>query len=70
MSSSVTQKSGLPGWWCFLFFPMMIVIGFTLRNVLGLIWANTFLNYAIIPLLDQTIKQDWSNPTLDQVVRM
>jgi len=48
----------------------MILYGYITRRGLGLMWANIFLSYGLIPLLDQKFKEDWQNPTLEEVIKL
>jgi alkane 1-monooxygenase len=66
----VPDKRRLPHWWYYLLFPALTVQGFFVRRVLGLIWGNIFVVYGLIPLLDQMIKQDWQNPTLEEIMKI
>jgi quinol-cytochrome oxidoreductase complex cytochrome b subunit len=57
----------IPQWYYYLIFPFFMIFGFTMRKVLGLVWANIFIAYGLIPFLDQVLSHDWLNPTFEQI---
>jgi hypothetical protein len=56
-----------PVWWYFLFGPVVAIYGYCMRQWFDLFWAFIFVNYGVIPLLDQILPEDWKNPTLKQI---
>jgi alkane 1-monooxygenase len=57
-------------WWHFLIVPGFALYGYVMRQYFQLYWAYIFLAYGVIPMLDQIFDEDWTNPTLKQMMKL
>jgi hypothetical protein len=48
----------------YLLMPFLALVFYPVNFYLKLPWVVLFINYGVIPKLDNILKHDWLNPTL------